>query len=168
MSKIMAIVIRELREVVPAMLFFLLVFHMLAITKAVILHDYHISTTSSTMATVSALIVAKAILIVEKLPIARLFSGRMLYNILWKALLFSAVAVLFRFVEELIPLLTKHKGFVPAATHLFEEVSWPHFWVLQMWLYTSLLLYCLASELVRMIGAVRVKGMLLGSKARAS
>lgn len=168
MSKVMAIVAREMREAVPALIFFLVVFHMIAITKAVILDDYHISTTGSTIATVGALIVAKAILVVEKLPIARLFSGRTLYNILWKTLLFSAVSLLFRFVEELIPLIAKYNGLVTAAAHLLEEVSWPHFWVLQMWLYASLLLYCLTSELAHMIGAVKVKGMLLGPKARAS
>jgi len=140
---------------------------MILITKNVILEDYHITTTGAAVATVGALIVAKAILMVEKLPIARLFSGRMLSNILWKTLLFSAVSLLFRFIEELIPLIAKHNGFVTAATHLFDEVSWPHFWVLQMWLYTSLLLYCLASEFVDMFGAVKVKGMLLGPKAKA-
>jgi hypothetical protein len=139
-----------------------------SLTKNVILEGYNITTTGAAVATVGALIVAKAILVVEKLPIARLFSGRMLHNILWKALLFSAVSVLFRVVEELIPLLAKHNGLVTAATHLLEEVSWPHFWILQMWLYASLLLYCLAAELVRLIGAVKVKGMLLGPKTRAS
>lgn len=168
MSKVMAIVAREMREAVPALLFFLVVFHMILITKNVMLEDYNITTTGAAIATVGALIVAKVILIVGKLPLARLFSGRMLYNVLWKTSLFSAVSLLFRVVEELLPLPAKHNGLVPTATHLFEEVSWLHFWVLQMWLYASLLLYCLASELVRLIGAVKVKGMLLGAKAIAS
>ena len=168
MGTFITIVGREMRAAAPAMLFFLLVFHMIALTKAVILDDYHISTTGSTIATVVALIVAKAILVAEQLPIARLFSRRMLYNILWKTLLFGAVAVLFRFIEELVPLIAKHHGLVTAAAHLFEEVSWPHFWVLQMWLYASLLLYCLVAELVRMVGAAQVKRMLLGSQAGAS
>jgi hypothetical protein len=156
-----------MRAAAPAMLFFLLVFHMIALAKAVILDDYHISMTGSSIATVEALIIAKTILVAEKLPIARLFSRTMLYNILWKTLLFGAVSGLFRFREELMPLIAKHHGLVTAAAHLFEEVSWPHFWVLQMWLYASLLLYCLAAALVRMVGAVQVKGMLLGAKAIA-
>jgi hypothetical protein len=168
MSQVMAIVAREIREAVPALLFFLVVFHMILITKNAILEGYHITPTGATIATVGALIVAKVILVAEKLPIARLFSGRMLYNILWKTLLFSAVSLLFRFVEELIPLIAKHNGPVTAATHLLEEVSWPRFWVLQMWLCASLLLYCFASELVHIIGAAKVKGMLLGPQARAS
>jgi hypothetical protein len=168
MSKVMAIVAREMREAAPALLFFLVLFHMILITKNVILESYNITTTSVAVATVGALIVAKAIFIAEKLPLARRFSGRLLYNILWKALLFSVVSLLFRIIEELVPLIAKHHGLVSAATHLLEEVSWPHFWVLQMWLYASLLLYCLAAELVRVIGVVKVKGMLLDAKARAS
>jgi hypothetical protein len=168
MSKVVAIVAREIREVVPALLFFLVIFHMILITKNVILKEYHITTTGAAIATVGALIVSKAILVVEKLPLARLFSSRMLYNILWKTLLFSAVSLLFRFVEEFIPLIAKHNSLITAATHLLEEVSWPRFWVLQMWLCSSLLLYCLAAELVRMMGAAKVKEMLLGSKADAS
>ena len=166
MSKFMAIVAREIREAVPAMLFFLVVFHMLLITKNVILEDYHITPTDTAVATVGALIVSKAILIADKLPIARLFSGRMLYNILWKALFFSAVSLLFRFVEELIPLIAKHNSFVSAVAHMAEEISWPHFWVLQMWLYTVLLLYCLISDLIHEIGAVKVKEILLGSRSK--
>jgi len=168
MSKVMAIVAREIREAVPALLFFLVVFHMILITKNVILKDYHITTTGAAIATVGALIVSKAILVVEKLSIARLFSGRMLYHILWKTLLFNAVSLLFRFIEEFVPLLAKHNSLITAATHLIDEVPWPRFWVLQMWLCSSLFLYCLAAELVHMIGAVKVKEMLLGSKAGAS
>ena len=168
MNKAFAMVANEIREALPAMLFFLLAFHMIAVTKTVILEDYEISGASATIATVAALIVSKAILIVEKLPIARLFSNRMLYNIIWKTLLFGAVAILFRFVEEFIPLITKHEGLAMAMRHLFGEVTWSHFWVIQMWLFGLLFLYCLASELVRTIGAAKVKAMLLSSSDRGS
>jgi hypothetical protein len=163
LSKALAVVANEIREALPAMLFFLIAFHMIAITKTVILDDYKISGASATIATVAALIVAKAILIVEKLPVARLFTTRMLYNILWKTLLFGAVTLLFRFLEEFISLIAKHEGSGMAIRQLFGEISWPHFWMIQMWLFSLLFLYCLASELVRAIGAAKVKAMLLTS-----
>jgi hypothetical protein len=168
MSKIGAIVAKEIREVLPATIFFLWLFHMIALTKAVIVGDYSITAMRATFATVGALIVAKAILIVENLPIARLFSSRLVFNALWKTLLFGAVALLFRFIEELIPLISKHESLVTATAHIYEEVPWPQFWVFQLWLFSALLLYCLASELVRMVGSEQVKRMLLGSEARPS
>ena len=168
MNKALGIVANEIREALPAMLFFLIAFHMIAVTKTVILEDYEISGASASIATVAALIVAKAILIVEKLPIAKFFSHRMLYNSIWKTLLFGAVAILFRVVEESIHLIAKHESLAMAMRHMFGEVHWSHFWIIQMWLFGLLFLYCLAAELVRTIGAAKVRALLLGSSERTS
>lgn len=81
-----------------------------------------------------ALIVAKAILLVEKLPVPRLFSSRAVYSVLWKTIMFGAVATLFRALEELLPQIAKHGGWVRDAQEIVEAVSWQHFLVLQMWL----------------------------------
>jgi hypothetical protein len=83
-------------------------------------------------------------------------------------LLFSAVSLLFRFVEEIIPMIAKYKSFGGAIAHLLQEISWPHFWVLHIWLYTTLLIYCLVSDLIQEIEVVKVKAILLGSRVKAS
>ncbi len=57
---------------------------MIALTKAVVIGDYSISALRATVARVGALIVAKAIVLVEYLPIARVFSSRLVFNALWK------------------------------------------------------------------------------------
>ena len=111
-----------------------------------------------------ALIVGKAILIVEKLPISRWFSTRLIYNIFWKTLLFGIVTMAFRFIEELIPLLREHEGFVVALRHLSEETSWALFWGVQMWLFNLLFMYCLAADIARTIGTGQVWTMLVESK----
>lgn len=168
MNKIRAIFAKEIREGVPAVIFFLFLFHMIALTKAVSLGDYSITALRATASTVGALIVAKAILVVEALPIARLFSGRRVVQVLWKTLLFAAVALLFRFVEEIIPLASKHGGLVAATKAMCSEISWPLFGVLALWILGGLFLYCLASELVRAVGPEKVKEMLFGTRSRGS
>ena len=167
MNKIWAIVMKEVREAVPATIFFLWLFHMIALTKAVTLGDYSFTALRATFATVGALIVAKAILIVEALPIARLFSSRMWFHVFWKTLLFNVVVLIFRFMEEVIPLIWKHGDLLTAVAQLYREISWPQFAVFHLWLFCALFLYCVASELVRMVGAERVKAMLFGSGGNA-
>jgi hypothetical protein len=108
-------------------------------------------------ATVGALIVAKAVLVVEALPIARLSSSRRIFQILWRTLLYGVVTLLFRFVEEFIPLLLKHGGLVSATKAMTGEVSWALFAVLALWILWGLFLYSLASELVRAVGPDKVK-----------
>jgi len=156
-------VAKEFREVAPAAILFLFLFHMIALTRAVAVDDYSISALRATSATIGALIVAKAVLIVEALPMARLFSRSPAVHILWKTLLFGVVALLFKFVEEIIPLALKHGGLASATETLLRETSWPVFWLLALWSLGGLLLYCLASELVRALGREKVKEMLFGS-----
>jgi hypothetical protein len=159
------LILRELGEAVPPTLFFLAAFHMVAVTKTVILADYHLDATRSAFATVGALIVAKAILVVETTRIARLFSRPLLANVLWKTLLFGVVATAFRVLEEVVPAMAGHEGLTAATRQAFGNVSWAHFWVIQMWLLALLFLYCLAAELVRVIGPAKVRAMLLSSTA---
>ena len=166
MSKIVAFVAKEIREAMPPTILFLFLFHMLALTKAVTLGDYSIVALRATTATVGALIVAKAILIIEALPITWTFSTTPAIRVLWKTLLFGAMVLLFRFVEEIIPLAWKHGGVVEATKVLLREVSWPIFSVLTLWVLGGLLLYCLASELVRAVGPAKVKEIFFGAGGR--
>lgn len=163
MNRFVAFVLKEAREMLPATIFFLLLLHLIALTKAVSLGDFNAAALRATTATVGALIIAKAILVVEALAVSRRFADTLAVHVLWKALLFSVVALLFRFLEEAIELAAKHGGLRGASRFLIEEVSWPLFAVLTVWLVAGLLLYALTAEVVRAVGAARVKQILLGS-----
>ncbi len=161
MSKIIAILGHEFRKALPAVIFFLILFHLIALTKAVALDEYSLTALRAVGATVGALLVAKAILVVEALPIGWAFFRRRWTQILWKTLLYSTVALLFRVVEELIPLASKHGGLAAGIMAMEAEVAWPLFGVFALWIIGGLLLYCLASELTRAIGPERIKEILL-------
>jgi hypothetical protein len=166
-NRIGAIVAREVREALPATIFFLFLFHLIGLTKAVSLDDYSITALRAGGATVGALIVAKAILVVEALPMARLSSGMRILHVLWKTLLYGVVALLFRLIEEFIALASKHGGLVSAARAMYSEVSWPLFAVLTLWILGGLLLYCLASELVEAVGREKVKEILFSTRSES-
>jgi hypothetical protein len=165
MSDILGKIKGEFKEVIPPMIFFLIVFHILAFTRQLIQMSYGIAVTDSAIATIGALIVAKAILIAEKFPFVNRFESRpLLYIVLWKALIFSLFTFLFRLIEELIPLLRKYGSIGSALRNLIEEIVWTHFWAIQVWLFLSLILYCSASELIRVLGKERVKEIFFGQR----
>jgi hypothetical protein len=125
--------------------------------------SYGITVTDSVFATVGALIVSKAILIANKFHfIIRFESKPLLHNILWKSLIFSLFTFLFRLIEELFPLLSKYGNPGSAVSNLIEEIVWTHFWAVQIWLFMSLVLYCSAAEMIRVLGKKRVKEMFFG------
>jgi hypothetical protein len=156
-SKVGALVVREIREALPPFVFFLILFHLIALTKAVVLEDYSLTALRATFATVGALIVAKAILVVEALPFARLVSAPRIAQVFWKTLLFGVVALIFRFLEELIPLVSKYASVATGVERLLDEVHWPLFWVVGLWMLVSLFFYCVAAELLRAIGSENVR-----------
>jgi hypothetical protein len=166
MRRILAIVAREIREALPATIFFLLLFHLIGLTKAVVLDEYSLSALRAMGATMGALIVAKAVLVVEALSISRLFSGRRIFNILWRTLLYGVLAILFRLVEELIPLVSKHGGIVSAIRTMTGEISWALFAVLALWIFSGLFLYTLASDMVKVVGPNKVKDALFSRLER--
>jgi len=160
MSKVLAIVAKEIREALPATIFFLCLFHLIGLTKAVLLDEYSFTALRAMSATVGALIVAKAVLIVEALAISHLFSGRRIYNILWRTLLYASVALLFHLAEELIPLVSKYGGITSAMKAMNGEISWAIFSVMALWIICGLFLYTLVSDLVRVTGPDKVKEIL--------
>jgi len=164
MGRIGEIVVKEIREALPPTIFFLFLFHMIGLTKAIALDEYSFTALRSLGATLGALIVAKAILVVEALPISRLSSSSRISQVIWKTLLYGVMALLFRFLEELIPLVSRHGGLVSAIQAMFAEVSWPLFTVLALWTFGGLFLYCLASELIQAVGPDKIKEILFSTR----
>ncbi len=167
MKRLGTIVAREFRKALPATIFFFILFHLISLTKVVSLNDFSLTALHAVRATVAALLVAKAILVVEALPIARFRTGTRFSVILLKTLLYSAVTLLFRLLEELISLTSKHHGVMPALRSMFSEISWPLFAVLALWILGGLFLYCLASELIKAMGRDAVKHLLFEPRVSA-
>lgn len=163
MNNPVALVVRELREALPVFFFFLVVLLLGRATQVLLLEGHGISAGDIVVAVVGALIVAKAVLVADAVPITRWFAGQPLaVSLVWKAVIYGVIVLVFRYLEELIP-LWRHSGEVAAAHHeLLAEISWPHFWAVSMWMAFSLLLYCIGAELVRALGRERVAHLLFG------
>jgi hypothetical protein len=69
--------------------------------------------------------------------------------------------MLFRFVEELIPVWSRYGSLAEAIRHLEDEVHWPLFLAVQLWLVVALVLYNALVELDRHFGRGSVRRALL-------
>jgi hypothetical protein len=71
---------------------------------------------------------------------------------------------LIQYLEHLIHFLFRYGSLSSANRHLFEEVVWPRFWAIQIWLLVLLFVYCGFRELVRVVGRHAVIEMFFGRK----
>ena len=53
-------------------------------------------------------------------------------------------------------------GFAAANQKSPAEIVWPHFWAIQILLGVLILMYCVASELARVIGRDKLKAIFFG------
>ncbi|BCS96968.1 hypothetical protein DSLASN_26000 [Desulfoluna limicola] len=163
MNTIIPRIKREIIESIPTVMFFFIVFQLLAFTRALILKEYGIQVSTFVNATVGALIVGKVVLFADLLPLMNRFPNKpLLYNIVWKTCIYMVAAILVRYVENLIPLILKYKTLAAANRHLLDEAVWPYFWLLQLWLTVCFLMYCTTRELIRILGREQVRTMFFG------
>lgn len=163
MNKVTSRIIKELRNVLPAFVFFLIMFYILLITKMLTLRQYGITPHGSAVAIIGALIVAKAIFIADKIPWLNLYPKKpLVWNVVLKTIVFGMITFVFLFIEELLHHAHKYGGFSAGYEHLKADIIWPALLVREIWLTVLLIFYCAAIELVRIIGFDRVKEIFFG------
>jgi hypothetical protein len=168
LPKLIQFVGKELRELVPPTIFFFIAFHILVFLRALMLRQYGVQLSSVAGATVGALVVAKVVLIADALPFVNRFPAKpLIYNVVWKTLMYVVAALIVHYLEHLIPVWWRVGSLTAANRQLLDEVVWPHFWAIQLWLLVLLFLYCSLRELVRALGPGVVRRMFFGGPSRA-
>ena len=163
MRKTLHFIGHELKEALAPTIFFLFLFHLAEFTKALMLESYGVTALTASVATIMALIAAKAILIAEALPGLSHSAGKaLLVTVLRKAVAYALLFLALRLTEELVPLVIKYGGVLAAAEHYVDDVSWPHFWALQIWLFVALGFYAAVTELDAYLGADSLRKIFLG------
>lgn len=153
----------ELMEAIPPFLYFFVAFHLLAVVRTLMQQEYGIQAGTVMSATIAALIVAKVVLLADLLPIVNRFPDKpLVYNILWKALIYQAAAIVVGYLERLWDAYREAGSFAAANAHMVEAVVWPHFWAVQILMLVLFLQYCTLREFSRAMGGPRMRALFLG------
>ena len=135
-SRLLAFVIKELREVVPPTVFFAVGFNLVVLTTDLILADYLVSFGSFMIATVTALVVGKSVLIANAMPYLRRFdTAPMIQPILFKTLVYWAVVFMVRFLEKLVEYLFAGGSIRAIPEYVATHFTWHRFVAIQIWIF---------------------------------
>lgn len=162
MRSISQMIKHEIRELVPAVIYFFITFNAVGLTKSLMLREYGIKVSTFIGATIGALVVAKVVLIVGILPFMEPFRKiPIVYNVLWKTVLYCLVALLVQMLEDAIPALFKHDSLAQALSEIRE----PQFWAVQIWLFLLFLVFCAFREIIDVLGPAKAHEIFLGTRA---
>ena len=152
-SGVRAFLIKELKEVWPPTLFFAVSFNLLVLTINLILADYLRSFASFMIATASALVVGKSVLVAEAMPLLRRFdTAPMIQPILFKTFVYWAVVFAVRFVEKLVEYFFAGGTFDGIPKYVTTHFTWHRFAAVQIWIFVLFLIYTSVSELNTRLG----------------
>ena len=153
----------EIKEAIPPFIFFFFAFHLLALTRSLMKAEYGIEASTVMNSTIAALVVAKVVLLADLLPFVNRFPDRPLaWNIVWKTAIYMLASILVVYLEHLWEFHGKYGSIAAANRHMIEELVWPHFWAVQIWMFVLFLLYCTLRELSRALGGQRMRALFLG------
>jgi hypothetical protein len=153
----------EFFKLLPPMIFFFVALHIVAFVHVLMLKKTGIALSSSVSIAVAALILGKAVLIADTLPLINRFPNRpLIYNVAWKTVIYWLIAGVIHYVERLIDFWRQAGSFVAGNQKLLAEIVWPHFWAIQIILFVLIAMYCTVHELVRVIGKEKVMRIFFG------
>jgi hypothetical protein len=122
-----------------------------------------VHTSSSISIAVAALILGKAVLIADMVPVINRFPNKpLIYNVAWKTVIYWLMATLIHYLERLVDFWRQAGGLVAGNEKLLAEIVWPHFWAIQIILFVLIVMYCTMHELARVIGREKVLRIFFG------
>jgi len=157
MPKLVHLIFHEFKKALPPTIFFLVVFHVSMFIGHLDEESLGITVTRSGAAMIGALVLGKIYLLLDERRFVNLSPGTPLVHVtLWKTFLYAVLASVALFLEELIPLAVHHSSLCQAFEEYKSKIIWPRFWANHILLILWVLVYCVVSGLIRIIGKDRV------------
>ena len=151
--RIGARLLHEAREAVPPTIFFFVGFNFIVFTTNLLLADYTVAVSSFMLATVSALVVGKAVLVANAMPLLGLYDRAPLIRpILFKTAFYWVVVFFARLLERFVHFALEGNPPGDFIAYLITTFSWHRFSAISLWILALFLIYVTASEFSHLFG----------------
>jgi hypothetical protein len=166
MSKLFARIKEEFYEVLPPTIFFFVMLHIVAIVRVLMLKGTGVAASMPFQVTVAALVLGKAVLIADHLPLINRYPDKpLVYNVVWKTVIYVLIATVIHYIERLIDFSRAAGGVSAGSEKMLAEIVWPHFFAIEIILLVLIVMYNTMHELVRVVGRDKVLEMFFGRPA---
>lgn len=154
--------LRTVRHLLPPTLYFLVAFNLISFTTDLLVYSHWFRLSGFVLATTTALVVAKVVLVVDKVRLIDKFRGAPLIQpVLYKTFFYSLVVLIVRFLEKLAHFAFETGGFGAAFQREVETFSWHRFVAVHVWIFICFLIYVTASELNALVGDGQLRRLFL-------
>jgi hypothetical protein len=157
--------LREMRSILAPTIYFFCAFNVIVLTTNLLARSYFFALSNFLAVTLLALLVGKAVLVVNKIrAIDRFRDAPLIKPILYKTVFYSLVVTVLRVAEQLIHFSFDGDGFRVALQEAVDAFTWRRFAAIQIWLFVCFLIYVAVIELSRALGPGKLKRLVFGPR----
>lgn len=162
-SRAVALVIKEIKEALPPVVFFAIGFNLIELTTQLVLDDYLVRFANYLVATGAALVVGKAVLLANVIPLVRRFdTGPLIQPILFKTVFYTVVVLLVRCLEKIVEYGLGGGTLAGIPGYVGHHFSWHWHAAVQIWIFVLFLIYVSVTELDARLGHGELATILFG------
>src|SRR6516165_5194002 len=157
-QRVGARLLHELRSALPPTIFFFVGFNFIVLTTNLLVADYAAAVSTFMLATLAALVVGKAVLTANALPVITRFDrAPLIQPILFKTAVYWVAVFVARLAERFVH-FTVVDGHRPGdfAAYLISGFSWQRFTAISLWILVLFLIYVTASEFLQLFGPAEI------------
>ena len=158
--------LHEARDALPPTIFFFIGFNFVALTSNLLVAHYVIGLSNFMLATLGALVVGKAVLVADKIPLLRRYDRAALIRpILFKTAFYWVMVFLARLLERFVHFsLIEHRWPTDFFRYLMTTFSWHRFVAISLWVCVLFLIYVTASEFSHLFGPGEIPRLLFTNR----
>jgi hypothetical protein len=160
--RIGARVLHEAREALPPTLFFFVGFNLIVLTTNLLVAQYLVAVSNFMLATMAALVVGKAVLVANNLPVIRHYDrAPLIAPILFKTGIYWVIVFLARLLERFVHFFFVERNPIgDFPSYLIFTFSWRRFVAISLWLIVLFLIYVIAKEFSLLFGPGEIARLL--------
>jgi hypothetical protein len=163
--RIGARLLQEVREALPPIIFFFVGFNFIVFTTNLLVAEYVVAVSNFMLATLAALVVGKAVLVANKMPLLRRYDrAPLIQPILYKTAFYWVIVFFARLLERFVHFALEGNPLGNFPTYLVTTFSWHRFSAISLWILALFLIYVTATEFSHLFGPGELRRLFLTSR----